>query len=464
MCAAVFELYFEDTHGSCASDGFAFPRVRYIQQEMAAVTKVPDTTTEMEPTETPTVTKTTDTSTTMKTTESETVTLDTSTTAESTATENTPWWWHTSETQPGGSSKPTPWWEKSPTTGETHSQSESPTTEVTYSHSESLTTEVTHSHSEIFTTEGTHSHSGSSTTEETHGHSGGSSKLTPWWDVTTREIKTTSSKSGMTTMTATSEEHVTTEIETEPTTAEKHLPLNMTQLKLNSQLQRHLLLNKTQLNLNPQLLHHLPVLCFVQQHQLTSGISCNLAFVLGLVYSAITYDIEIEKFDLKNDDIGKLQKLRKGSVPFIATEEFLTTNNLDGIAFSATHQDAINVEPFAAEFWNRSMKFKRQPLVIIILEFVKIRDSQALAYALTGKCQFLILRKQDPRPPSSTCTPRFPNRPLETNEEMEMKYLELRSRNMTSVCLSFTLAVLNFHGVKNQGRGKVCEKELWVGI
>nr|XP_037280673.1 uncharacterized protein LOC119173996 [Rhipicephalus microplus] len=111
MCAAVFELYFEDTHGSCASDGFAFPRVRYIQQEMAAVTKVPDTTTEMEPTETPTVTKTTDTSTTMKTTESETVTLDTSTTAESTATENTPWWWHTSETQPGGSSKPTPWWE-----------------------------------------------------------------------------------------------------------------------------------------------------------------------------------------------------------------------------------------------------------------------------------------------------------------------------------------------------------------
>ncbi|XP_037520120.1 uncharacterized protein LOC119396850 [Rhipicephalus sanguineus] len=157
-------------------------------------------------------------------------------------------------------------------------------------------------------------------------------------------------------------------------------------------------------------------------------------------------------------------KVRRVVTDFFAkTEEFLATNNLDGIAFSATHQDAIDVEPFATEFWNRSTKFKKQPLVIIILEFEKVRDSQALAYALTGKCQYLVLRKQDPRPPSSTCAPRFPNRPLEANEEIEMKYLEQRSRNRTSVCLSFTLAVLNFHGVKKQGHRKVCEKELWVG-
>ncbi|XP_072144717.1 uncharacterized protein [Dermacentor andersoni] len=168
----------------------------------------------------------------------------------------------------------------------------------------------------------------------------------------------------------------------------------------------------------------------------------QLDLCTGLIYSAVSYDIEMQKFDLKNDDINKLQKLRKGSVPFIATEvdtrgvvtskvrrivtdfftkteEFLETNSLDGIAFSAAHQDAVEVEPFATEFWNLSTKFKRQPLVIIILEFKKFRDSQVLASTLTGKCQYLILRKQDFKP-SSSCAPRFPNRPLEKAEEIEM--------------------------------------------
>ncbi|KAL1435832.1 hypothetical protein MTO96_010608 [Rhipicephalus appendiculatus] len=512
MCAAVFELYFEDTSGSCASDGVAFPRVRYIQQEMAGVTKIPDTTTEMEPTATQTGTKTSDTTTEIKPTVTETITFDTSTKTEPTVTEtitfdtstkteptvtersketNTPWWWQTPETRPGGSSKPTPWWEKSEevtrtkhttessTTEETHSHSGSSTTEKTHSHSESSTTEETHSHSEGSTTAETQSHSGSSTTEETHSHSetpwwwqtpetrpGGSSKQLPWWEETTHETKSTSSKPDVTTMTASSEKHETTE--TEPTTAA-------------TSTQKH---DTTETEPTTAVTSTRVLLCITASVNI--GNLLQLGLCTGLVYSAISYDIEMEKFDLKNDDIGELQKLRNGNVPFIATEvdtrgimtskvrrvvtdfftkteEFLATNNLDGIAFSATHQDGIDVEPFATEFWNRSREFQKQPLVIIILEFEKIHDSQALAYALTGKCQYLILRKQNPRPPSSTCAPRFPNRPLETNEEMEMKYLEERSRNMTSICLSFTLAVLNFHGVKNQGHGKVCEKELWVG-
>ncbi|XP_054921895.1 uncharacterized protein [Dermacentor andersoni] len=51
MCAAVFDLDLEDTNGSCASGGVAFPRLQDIQQKITAVKNTTDHSTNTEPPE-----------------------------------------------------------------------------------------------------------------------------------------------------------------------------------------------------------------------------------------------------------------------------------------------------------------------------------------------------------------------------------------------------------------------------
>ncbi|XP_049528361.1 uncharacterized protein LOC119462048 [Dermacentor silvarum] len=433
-------------------------------------------------------------------------------------TTGTPWW-QTSETPAGGSAKPTLWWEKSEEMTPTKRKKITHTEGMTESAETGETTGHTDTESSVETTTSLkpvmsskqsppEHQTGKDTTgtpwwrQTSETPAGGSTKPTPWLEkseeMTPIESEETTHADGMTESAETGETtgHTAESEEMTPTESEEIThPEGMTaetgETAGHTEIGELTHTNEiTDAGSSMETTSGKPVpssrrvlLCITASTNIGNLLQLDLC--TGLIYSAVNYDVEMQKFDLKNDDINELQKLRKGSVPFMATEvdtrgivtskvrhivtdffakteEFLATNNLDGIAFLAAHQDAVEVEPFATEFWNRSMKFKRQPLVIIILEFEKIRDSQVLAYALTGKCQYLILRKQDPKPHSS-CAPRFPNRPLEKAEEIEMKYLEQRSRNRTSICLSFTLAVLNFHGVKKQGHGKVCEKELWVG-
>lgn len=226
------------------------------------------------------------------------------------------------------------------------------------------------------------------------------------------------------------------------------------------------------------------LLCVTASSKLGNLLSKGLCSVV--IYSTIAYDLDMQTFTFKDeDDFRELQRLRQGTTPslvvevdtypimetnvrrnvidfFGRTEDFLSSNNVDGLAFFVPHEDALKAESFAAELWSRSRRFAKHPLVIVMLEYGKGAATQELAYAITGKCNYLVLIKHR-RKPRSDCIASFPDKPMEKHEQVDMRNLERRSRYGTTVCLSFTLAVFDFHGVKTiSPTQKSCEEERWV--
>ncbi|XP_077541087.1 uncharacterized protein LOC144153310 [Haemaphysalis longicornis] len=446
LCAVAFDLDKEDTDGSCASKEGPFPRVWAIRNAINDRTKMPWTSTTTEEETSPKLPE--------KTPEP-----PAKTSSEGTVTNTsrgTPWFWMSTTNKTGES----PWWKQHKTTPVTHGPSASKT---------SPEGKVTSTETIPETSTSKKTPEGELTTEEKE------STETPWWlntgdteepELDTSEPATISESIHKSSPTTSPSEGSTKD--TGPTTSST--PTSTTGLTSSSKPPEG------------QLKHAL--LCATSSSKIGNLLSKGLCTVL--IYSTVTYDLDMQKFTfIDEDDFRKLQKLRQGTTPslvvevdtypviatnvrrnvidfFGRTEEFLSTSNVDGLAFFVSHEDAIKAEPFAAELWSRSRKFKNRPLVIVMLEYGKGGSSQELAYSITGKCDYLVLVKHR-RKPRSDCIASFPDTPLQKHEQVDMRNLERRSRYETTVCLSFTLAVFEFHGIKTiSPTQKGCEEERWV--